>query len=102
MNTAIFETGKIVATSLVVFETNENKNFANFCFESLNRHKNGDWGDLQEEDLQLNNLSLEDGEGRILSSYNLPENISVENESKIWIITEADRSVTTILFPSQY
>ena len=60
----------------------------------LARHLAGDWGDLCEEDKAENELSLKEG-FRLLSAY--------ETEiGKIWIITEADRSVTTILFPSEY
>jgi hypothetical protein len=62
---------------------------------ALKRHASGDWGDLCEEDRQENELSLRDG-FRILSVY-----YSVAGE-KFWIITEADRSVTTVLMPEDY
>lgn len=100
MNTATFETGILTATAAISVEMYRNDDFVKFLKNSLERHKKCDWGDLAESDLEMNNLSL-DG-GRILSSYNLPENLPVDNESKIWIITEADRSATTILFPSDY
>lgn len=61
----------------------------------LHRHVVGDWGDLDEEDKQENELSVEKG-FRILSAYHL------SNGTKIWIITEADRSATTILLPREY
>ncbi|MCP4283910.1 MAG: hypothetical protein GY792_05600 [Gammaproteobacteria bacterium] len=61
----------------------------------LVRHVTGDWGDVCEEDAEENELSIEAG-FRILSSYTTPGN------KKIWIITEADRSVTTLLLPSEY
>ena len=63
--------------------------------EFITRHLTGDWGDLVEEDKQENVLSLEKG-FRLLSAYKL------SNGTKIWIITEADRSATTILLPSEY
>jgi len=63
--------------------------------EFLARHVVGDWGDLEDEDKQENELSVEQGY-RILSAYKL------DNDTKIWIITEHDRSVTTILLPSEY
>ena len=75
--------------------------FSVFCQNSLNRHKNCDWGDLCDDDKEENSLSLENN-NRILSSYNIPENLNIDSENKIWIITEWDRSVTTILFPSEY
>ena len=60
----------------------------------LHRHVTGDWGDLDEEDKQENDLSVQKG-FRILSAYGT-------GERKLWIITEADRSVTTILRPDEY
>lgn len=59
------------------------------------RHHAGDWGNLCPEDIQENELGLEHG-FRLMSSYTLPTDV------KIWIITEADRSATTILLPSEY
>ena len=61
----------------------------------LNRHMNGDWGDLPDEDKAENEYSLEHG-FRILSSY------ATAAGEKLWIITEADRSVTTLLLPEDY
>jgi len=62
--------------------------------ELLARHQKGDWGDVPPEDAQENELSLREG-FRILSSY-------VVGNEKLWVITEADRSVTTILRPDEY
>jgi hypothetical protein len=61
----------------------------------LARHIHGDWGDLSVEDQTANELALLTGR-RLLSSYDLP------GGGKVWIITEADRSVTTILLPDDY
>ncbi|MBI3248851.1 MAG: hypothetical protein HYZ50_20300 [Deltaproteobacteria bacterium] len=63
--------------------------------EFLTRHTRGDWGDLTPFDRQMNEQALVHGE-RLLSAYHLT------TEVKIWIITEWDRSVTTILLPSEY
>ena len=63
--------------------------------EFLDRHVKGDWGELDEEDRQANDDALIDG-SRILSSYRL------SNGTKIWIITEWDRSATTCLLPEDY
>lgn len=63
--------------------------------EFLSRHACGNWGDLCEEDRRENEFSLAHG-FRVLSSYKL------RNGEVIWIITEADRSSTTILLPSEY
>ncbi len=60
----------------------------------LARHITGDWGDLGEEDEKENDFSVKKG-FRILSAYG-------RGEKRLWIITEADRSVTTILRPDEY
>jgi hypothetical protein len=59
------------------------------------RHLAGDWGDISKKDAAENELSLKEG-FRLLSAYGLPTGC------KIWIITEADRSATTILLPEEY
>ena len=61
----------------------------------LFRHQTGDWGELDEEDSAQNELSLEHGY-RLLSAY------ALTTSAKIWIITEWDRSATTILLPEEY
>ena len=65
------------------------------AMELIARHQSGDWGEVPPEDAATNEHSLEFGL-RLLSAYIL------SNEEKVWIITEADRSVTTILLPSEY
>jgi len=62
---------------------------------SLARHGNGDWGELCAEDRQANDRALLHG-GRLFSVYVGKDGV------KFWIITEADRSATTILLPSEY
>ena len=61
----------------------------------LKRHVTGDWGEVDEHDRQENEFSVAHG-FRLLSAY------TVTNGTKLWIITEADRSATTILLPSEY
>lgn len=60
----------------------------------LTRHQTGDWGDLEDEDKESNEEALIN-DTRTFSSYSIAED-------KIWIITEADRSLTTFLMPSDY
>jgi hypothetical protein len=88
----LFPPGRIVATTgaLALLEQ-ANKS----PLEFLSRHLRGDWGDLCHEDKTENELSLKHG-FRIMSSY------EVSDTEKLWIITEADRSVTTLLLPSEY
>lgn len=62
----------------------------------LRRHLHGDWGDLSDDDRRQNDAALKSGEDRLFSSY------QVTPDLKLWIITEWDRSVTTLLLPSEY
>jgi hypothetical protein len=61
----------------------------------LKRHLTGDWGEVDEHDRRENERSLAEG-CRLLSAYTL------STGAKLWIITEADRSSTTLLLPSEY
>jgi hypothetical protein len=63
--------------------------------EFLLRHKNGDWGELPEEDIRENEWSLANG-ARLFSAYR------TRTDEKLWVITEWDRSVTTLLLPEEY
>ncbi|SKB02289.1 hypothetical protein SAMN05421862_1192 [Pseudomonas extremaustralis] len=63
----------------------------------LQRHLSGDWGELSEDDWNSNQRSLHTGD-RLFSAYD----IDTVDEIRLWIITESDRSVTTILLPSDY
>ena len=65
------------------------------AIEFLRRHMSGDWGELSDEDVKENEFSLKEGL-RLLSAYQTGKG------QKLWIITEADRSATTILLPSEY
>lgn len=96
----IFNTGQLVATRGVYDLACENPDFADFIQKSFNRHASGDWGDVDKEDKQANNEALKQGT-RLLSAYN-DDRFSKNGVATIWIITEADRSVTTILFPDEY
>lgn len=91
MKRAFFALGQIVATPGAV-ELMKEHNIDGV--KLLRRHVTGDWGDSDEEDKQENELSVQRG-FRILSAYG-------RGKSRLWIITEADRSVTTLLLPSEY
>lgn len=70
--------------------------FCAFIYKSFERYVIGDWGDTCEEDQETNEEAIINGE-RILAVYKYPA-----DGTTIWIITEWDRSATTILFPSEY
>ncbi len=97
---AVFPTGQIVATRGVYDLACENPDFAQFIQKCLNRHVKGDWGNVDAEDKQTNDQALKQG-SRLLSAYN-DDRFPKNGISTIWIITEADRSATTILFPDEY
>jgi hypothetical protein len=89
---ARFPLGRIVATpaALEHFATDQAALHA-----LLGRHRAGDWGDVDRYDARENEFSVANG-FRILSAYRAPDG------EKVWVITEADRSATTILLPSDY
>jgi len=89
-----FPLGIILVTAGVDAVMRRDKSFADFVYDSLRRHAKGDWGDLSEADIEENELSLKEG-FRLLSAYK-------NEKDEIWIVTEADRSSTTVLFPIEY
>ena len=118
-----FKLGTLVATRGVAELMNTNQQFSDFVSASLKRYVECDWGEMCDEDWGKmcdedrngNDAAVKNGEDRILASY---EN-TTNKDLKIWIITdmlevskhyeagankysEWDRSVTTILFPSEY
>ena len=89
--TAPFSLGRILATPGAL---NALRGAGEDPLRFLARHASGDWGELDPHDRRENWRALKNG-WRILSSYPI-------GEQRVWIITEADRSVTTILLPEEY
>jgi len=89
----LFDLGRTVATPGALGALLEETHVGVWGF--LQRHLTGDWGDLDREAAAANDNAVRHGL-RILSAYHLP------NGTKLWIITEADRSVTTLLLPEDY
>jgi hypothetical protein len=89
--TAPLPLGRVVATPGALKLLAEAKEHP---FDYPARHATGDWGELCAFDRRQNEIALRDGY-RVLSSYD----VSAE---RVWIITEADRSITTILLPEEY
>jgi hypothetical protein len=87
---AKFSPGQIVATPGALEDLSQED-----ITKALRRHLSGDWGELDEHDRRENELSLQKG-FRLLSAY------TSSGGTRFWIITEADRSVTTVLLPSEY
>ena len=91
-STALFPLGSVYLT-IGAREALEEAN--QMPVEFLAKHQSGDWGIVCEDDRKENEFSLANG-FRLLSAY------KTANETKLWLITEADRSSTTILLPSEY
>ena len=85
-----FEPGRIVSTSAAKEAVPEPE-----MFQAISRHLLGDWGDVSEADRSANEYALWN-ELRLISSYHTKNNV------KYSIITEADRSATTVLLPDEY
>jgi hypothetical protein len=87
-----FRLGKIVATPGALQALEEAGQSA---LDFVSRHARGDWGEVDAEDKRANEDALRDGD-RILSAYR------TKLGERVWVITEADRSSTTLLLPSEY
>ncbi|MDY0236631.1 MAG: hypothetical protein RBR71_11405 [Gudongella sp.] len=94
------KTGSVMMTAGIRNFLEESEENVIKVLECLERHKMCDWGDLSDDDREVNDAAVDlDMKGkpsdRIMSAYDVGEN-------RIWIVTEWDRSVTTILFPEEY
>jgi hypothetical protein len=100
-----FEMGQLVATAgvneWIAGDDDKMAIRSATLMRMLRRYQVCDWGEVDEEDCEANNIAVEEGQ-RIVASYVLEEDIRPVGERKVWIITEWDRSVTTVLFPSEY
>ncbi len=90
-NSKSFPLGQVVATPRAIAVLEENQESP---VTLLRRHAACDWGDVCEKDGELNDEALDTG-GRLLSSYRV-------GNDKVWVITEADKSATTLLTPEEY
>jgi hypothetical protein len=92
LNNPLFHLGQVVATPGAVEALTE---AGQTPWEFLARHVQGDWGDVSEGDRQANDEALKDG-SRLLSAY------QTKTGTRLWVITEADRSSTCLLLPDEY
>ncbi len=90
------KTGPLYLTCGVADRVSVDADFALFLDDCLKRYLMRDWGDLCEEDAKANDAAFRNGDDRILASYKATDG------TKLWIITECDRSATTVLFPDEY
>ena len=91
-----FKLGQIVMTRAINDDIADNSKFAKEVLHCLRRYMNADFSDMEhQEDIDMNKTAIKTGEDRIFATYNT-------SLGKIYIITEWDRSVTTILYPEDY
>ena len=90
-----FELGSLYMTDGINSKISEDLGFMQFVHNAFERYCNGDWGDLDEEDKAMNDRAIAKDDDRILARYEY-------NGEPIYIITEWDRSATTILFSYEY
>jgi hypothetical protein len=95
-----FTGGQILFTAGVADLIAGNTDFSKFVAQSLARHLKGDWGDVDAQDKMANDEAVKAGD-RMLSAYN-DDRFPRNGVATMWIITEADRSATTVLFPDEY
>lgn len=98
MSGATLELGTVYLTAGVNSLVHGNKEFSKHIETSLTRYCAQDWGDLPDDDREMNDVAVNSGENRVLAAYKHP----AHEDWRIWIITEWDRSATTILFPAEY
>jgi len=92
----LFSLGQIVSTPGALEALDHAAiNAMGLMMDLIRRHQSGDWGNVPPGDAEENMRSVENG-WRILSSY------PITDDQNLWIITEADRSVTTLLLPEEY
>lgn len=89
-----FKLGQVVVTRTINNDIADDSKFAKEVHESLARYINCDWGEMSEDDKAMNDEAITSGD-RIFAGYET-------SKGKIWIITEWDRSATTILYPDEY
>ena len=89
------KTGQMVMTRGIADKIAESERFALEVNLSIGLYLKGNWGVVSDEDKAANDEDLKNNTGRIMGAYKT-------SEGRIWIMTEHDRSVTTILFPDEY
>lgn len=92
----VIDLGEVVATKGAqrLFTGDEGVLLTRDIAEYLDRHRCGDWGLVSDDDKQANDNALEYG-GKLLSAYDV-------NGQRVWILTEWDRSYTTLMLPEEY
>lgn len=93
-----FPIGQLLATRGVHDLVQDDPGFSDFAQTCFLKYRRCDWGDTCKGDKEQNDSAVAHGDDRILAEYRHPDH----PEWRLWIITEWDRSVTTLLFPDEY
>lgn len=90
-----FDIGRFVMTSGIANEINNKPSYKNEILDCLTKYLSGDWGSLCDEDKRSNELAIQNNNDRILAKY-------ITSSGSIYMITEWDRSYTTVMFVEEY
>jgi len=95
---AQFMLGKLYSTCGISEMQKQEPEFVEHVMRSLKRYTRCDWGEMSDEDKEMNDMAIGPNEDRVFAAYEHADH----PDWKIWVITESDRSCTTILFPDEY
>lgn len=95
MSSQLFELGQTLQTSGIHAACEEDSGFANEITTAFMKYVKGDWGDTCEEDGEMNNNAIQSNDDRLVAKY-------ITSQGDVFIITEYDRSATTVLFAHEY
>ena len=90
--------GKVSVSEAILQEMEETEDFQSFCMGCVRRHRIGDWGDIPKNQWIRNNLAARKG-GEIVSEYLIPGFFCIGYADRILVITDEERSETTVIFP---
>lgn len=90
--------GKVSVSEAILQEMEETEDFQSFCMGCVRRHRMGDWGDIPKDQWIRNNLAARKG-GEIVSEYLIPGFFCIGYADRILVITDEERSETTVIFP---
>ena len=90
--------GKVSVSEAILQEMEETEDFQSFCMGCVRRHRIGDWGDIPKDQWIRNNLAARKG-GEIVSEYLIPGFFCIGYADRILVITDEERSETTVIFP---
>lgn len=102
MSAFVLNLGRMVCTRGVADAAQSRPELNRFVTTCLQRHRTGEWGDIDAHDIAANDGAAVTGQ-RVLSVYELPDSIiDVTSDDCLWVITDAGHETTTVLWPSEY